>query len=250
MTRARFVALGLLLAGSFLLGACAQQVPAPILAAVGDPARPAEDVARDANRKPAESIAFSTMSPGQVVVDFLPGRGYFTRIFSKVVGPTGKVFALVPAENLARRAEAADPVKAIAANRAYANVTVINPAMAAFSLPEPADLVWTSLNYHDLHVAKVDMGPVNKAIFAALKPGGVYFVIDHVGPAGTGASRSAELHRIDPAFVKAEILAAGFLFDAESDILHNPDDDHLTRNVDGSIRGKTDQFVYRFRKPR
>ncbi len=226
-------------------------IPDYIAAAVSDPNRPAEDTARDADRKPAESMAFSTMKPGDKVVDFLPGGGYFTRIFAKTVGAGGHVYAAVPAENMTRRATADAAVQAIAADAPYSNVSVIHPPLTAFAAPEPVDIVWTSLNYHDLKNRNDSeaMGVLNRGIFEALKPGGIYYIIDHEAVPGTGFDATDTVHRIDPEALKAEVLAAGFVLDAESDLLDNPDDDHSLGIFDDAIRGHTDQFILRFRKP-
>ena len=256
MARYRTILAAALLSAAALSGlagpAGAQNaVPDYIAAAVSDPNRPAEDTARDANRKPAESVAFSTMKPGDKVVDFLPGGGYFTRIFAKTVGADGHVYAAVP-ENMARRAMGGDAaVQAIAADAAYSNVSVIHPPLTAFAAPEPLDIVWTSLNYHNLKNRNDSeaMGVLNRGIFEALKPGGIYYVIDHEAASGTGFDATGTVHRVDPEAVKAEVLAAGFVLDAESDLLDNPDDDHSLRHGDDAIRGTTDQFILRFRKP-
>jgi predicted methyltransferase len=143
-------------------------------------------------------------------------------------------------------------VKAIAADPAYSNVTVLHAPVNRFSVPEPLDLVWTSMNYHDLHLeffGPADLAAVNKAIFAALKPGGIYLVLDHAAAAGSGLRDAGTLHRIDPEVVKREVLAAGFVLDAESDALRNPADDHSRKVFDEAVRGKTDKFIFRFRKP-
>jgi predicted methyltransferase len=186
------------------------------------------------------------MKPGDKVVDFLPGGGYYTRIFSKVVGPNGKVYAAVPAENMARRADADAAAQAIASDPAYRNVTVIHPGMTAFSAPEPVDIVWTSDNYHDMKnnndVAAMDA--YNKGVFNALKPGGLYFIVDHRAKAGSGFADTRTLHRIDPEALKAEVMKAGFKFDGESKALDRADDD-LTKHSSFA----TSQFIYRFRKP-
>jgi predicted methyltransferase len=239
------IAAALLITGSAL--AADAPIPAAITAAVADANRPAEQKAEDAARMPAAVVAFSGMKAGDKVVDFLPGGGYYTRIFSKVVGPQGKVYAAVPAENIARRANAADAVKAIAAQPAYGgNIAVINPSIANFTAPEPVDIVWTSNNYHDLKNANdaAAMLALNKGIFNALKPGGVYFVVDHRAAAGTGFTQTNVSHRIDPEALKAEILQAGFRFDGESNIMLRPNDD-LTKQ--SSFEGS--QIIFRFRKP-
>ena len=247
MIRAAVSSLALILAA----GSTQAAAPSPtIAAAIADPTRPAADRDRDADRKPAEMLAFAGIKPGMVVVDMLPGGGYFTRLFSDAVGPTGKVIAYVPDETLARFPKALDGLNAIAAEPAHKNVQVEhNPVMA----PGPdnvADVVWTSQNYHDLHnMAGVDLVALNKLIFRSLRPGGVYIVLDHSAPAGSGASDTRSLHRIDQAVVRQEAEAAGFVFDGESKVLANPADPRTAPVFDPSIRGHTDQFVLRFRKP-
>jgi predicted methyltransferase len=232
----------------------ASGIPKYITAAVADPARPAEDTQRDADRKPDETLAFAGVKPGQKVADLLPGGGYFTRLFSAVVGPTGHVYALPPPPRPDAPAGAPDraaAVKAIAADSHYSNVSVVQQSPTAFSLPEPVDLVWTSQNYHDLHnIPNVDVVAIDKAIFAALKPGGVYIVLDHTAEKGSGFRDTSTLHRIDPEAVKKEVVSAGFKFEAQSEVLRNPNDPHTAKIFEPSIRGKTDQFILKFRKPK
>jgi predicted methyltransferase len=227
------VAAALLFTGAAL--AANAPIPAAITAAVADANRPAEQRADDAVRMPAAVVAFSGMKPGDKVVDFLPGGGgYYTRIFSKVVGPQGKVYAAIPAENLARRPASADGVKAIAADAAYGgNIAVISPPIANFAAPEPVDIAWTSNNYHDLKNANdaAAMLALNKGIFNALKPGGIYFVVDHRAAAGSGFTQTNTSHRIDPEALKAEIVQAGFVFDGESNIMLRPNDNLTTQSV-------------------
>jgi predicted methyltransferase len=119
-------------------------------------------------------------------------------------------------------------------------------------LPEKAELVWTSQNYHDLHLARLnlDVAAVNRAVYEALKPGGLYVIVDHAAAAGTGLDVPDKLHRIDPAIVRREVEAAGFRFEGESTVLRNPADDHTLLVFDPAIRGHTDQFVFKFRKPK
>jgi predicted methyltransferase len=232
----------------------ASSPPAFITAAVADKSRPEADTQRDADRKPAESVAFADVKPGSQVVELIPGGGYFTRILSKAVGPKGVVYAFSPAP----RADAppggpdrAAAVKAIAADPAYANVKVLVQPLKGMQLPDKVDLVWTSQNYHDMHNAPdFDMLTFNKAIFDALKPGGVYLVIDHAAAADAPADVTSTLHRINPDVVKREVEAAGFKLEAQSDVLKNPDDPHTAGVRDAGVRGKTDQFVFRFRKPK
>jgi len=226
--------------------------PGAISAAVSDPARPASDTSQDANRKPVQVLEFSQVKPGDRVVDLIPGGGYMTRLFSKVVGSAGHVYAMVPTELLSMRTTADRAVKDIAASSHYRNVTVLRQSVQAFSPPEPVDLVWTSMNYHDLHdsfFGPADLSKVNKAVFEALKPGGLYVVMDHAAAPGSGLRDTETLHRIDPEAVKREVTAAGFVLEADSDLLHNPADDHTRKVFDPAIRGRTDKFMFRFRKP-
>jgi predicted methyltransferase len=224
----------------------ADKVPDEISAAVADPGRPAADKDRDANRKPAETLAFAGLKSGEQVVDFLPGGGYFTRIFSKAVGPKGHVTALTPAGAPEKYTVAA---KAIAADPAYSNVTAAVENVSAVPAGS-VDLFFTAQNYHDLHNQKdLDVAVFDKAVFAALKPGGIFLVVDHAAPAGSGFQDTDTLHRIDEAAVKTEVESAGFKLVDESDILKNPSDPRTAKVFDPSIRGKTDQFVLKFEKP-
>ena len=221
--------------------------------ALSDPARPREEVQLDALRKPAEVIAFAGLKRGDRVADFMSGNGYFTRIFSRVVGPAGRVYAFIPAQQLANcSAEETVGTKALAHDTRYGNVEVLIDAADRFALPEPVDLVWTAQNYHDLHdsfMKPLDLAAMNAAIYRALKPGGVYLIIDHAAEAGSGLRDTETLHRIDPQSIRAEVTAAGFVFEGESPVLRNPDDSHRLRVFDPAIRHRTDQIVLKFRKP-
>ena len=251
MKRTALLAASVLLALSGATAFAADSVPKAIADAVADKGRPEADTKRDADRKPAEVVAFAGIKPGDTVVDIMPGGGYFTRIFAKAVGPKGKVIAVVPEEMMKTRATAADGVKAIAADPAYANVIgVETPSINAIKISAPADVIWTSQNYHDFKnkmFGPADISAMNKSILAALKPGGTYIVLDHVAAAGA-ANATEELHRIDPAVVKAEVTAAGFKFDSESKVLAHSADDHTGKVFDAGMRGKTDQFIYKFKK--
>lgn len=220
---------------------------AAIAAAVADSARPEADKARDAARKPAEIVAFAGVKSGDVVAEVSPGGGYYTRILAKTVGPDGKVFALVPAA-FANRPGGLDAITALA--KQYPNVTVIPADFTDLKLPEPVDLVWTTENYHDFNNGPADrIAAINRSAFAALKPGGTYFVEDHEAAAGTGTSAASTLHRIDPAAVKEQVKAAGFALEAESDLLANPKDPKTVAVRDPSVQGETEKFALRFRKP-
>jgi predicted methyltransferase len=231
----------------------AETKSAAIAAAVADTTRPDADKQRDANRKPAETLAFAGVKPGDAVGELLPGGGYYTRLLSKIVGAKGAVYALAPPRAVSAPADMPDfaaRVKAIAAEPAYANVQVVQPPLSDIQFPGPVDLVWTSQNYHDFHNVKgVDLMVLNKQVFAALKPGGVYLVVDHVAEAGSADRDTSTLHRIDPETVKKEVLAAGFEFVGSSDLLRRSDDAHTAAVFDASVRGKTDQFILKFRKP-
>jgi predicted methyltransferase len=223
--------------------------PTLIAAAVADPGRPATDTARDAARKPAEMLRFAKIRRGDVVLELLPGAGYFTRLLSKAVGPTGHVYAAAPD---AKSGDAEPAAALIAANPAYANVSVIGISRDATTALPPLDVIWTSQNYHDLHLTRVhvDVVALDKLWFGKLKSGGELIIIDHVALAGAPPVETADkLHRIDPAVVRREVESAGFIFDGQSDVLRNPADPHTALVFDPSIRGHTDQFAFRFRKP-
>lgn len=218
-------------------------VPAGVAAAVADAGRPDADKARDAGRHPAESVAYAGIKPGDKVADLLPGGGYFTRIFAKAVGDKGKVYAINPAQR-----PASDAFKAAMA--AYPNVDLQAQNLAELKAPEPLDVVWTSLNYHDLkNIPNFDAVAFNKAVLAALKPGGIYIVIDHAAEKGSGARDTSTLHRIDAELVKQEVTSAGFVLDGSSDVLAQPGDNHSAKVFDADMRGKTDQFLLKFKKP-
>ena len=223
----------------------------PITAAIASSDRPAADTSRDALRKPAEMLAFTGIKPGDVVADIMPGEGYFTRLFSKLTGAKGKVFAVVPAEFLAVQPKGADKVAAIAAQPAFANVTVIATPSATLALPRAVDVAWTSQNYHDLYgfFGADQAAAFDRAVFAMLRPGGTFVVIDHSAVPGSSATSPKTLHRIDEATVKAQLLAAGFVLAESSDVLRNPADARTAVVFAPEIRGHTDQFVLKFRKP-
>ncbi|MES2054525.1 MAG: methyltransferase [Pseudomonadota bacterium] len=232
-------ALSISQAGAARAHAMPPHMPAPV-----DPAPAAPD------RKPYEMVAFAKIKPGQVVVDYLPGKGYFTRVFSAAVGNRGKVYAATPQFYIDRLKGRALP-PAVSSESGFSNVSEIVSGDDMLNAPAPADLVWTSQNYHDVHnwTGAAGAARLNKAAFMALKPGGLYVVLDHAGAAGLDADGMAKLHRIDEALVKQEVLAAGFVLDGESQALRNSADPRSANVYDPSIRGKTDQFILRFRKP-
>ena len=248
----------LLLAAALAAGAtavAAYAAPAAyITAAVADKGRPEADAKKDADRKPAEMLEFAGVKPGMTVVDLIPGGGYFTRIFSKAVGPKGVVYAVGNPPRPPQDPSKPPPKPAqdqIAEDANYSNVKSVHiPLAQGLSIPTQADVVWTSQNYHDLHnVPNMDLVAFDKSVFNSLKPGGVFIVLDHVANSDT-PNVTSTLHRIDPTVVKKEAEAAGFKFAGESTVLRNPKDDHTKGIREGFTQGQTDQFVYKFRKPK
>ncbi len=245
------------IAAGFVILGCAttsaqNAVPPNIASAVANQDRPDQDRQRDADRKPAEVLTFVGVKNGERVVDFIPGTGYFSRILSSAVGPQGHVYGFFPSE-LANFIKRPLPPNGSTPYVEFKNVSVIAAPVNDFAAPEPLDLVWISLNYHDLHdpfFVPADLAKINKAVFAALKPGGHYVVIDHSAAAGSGLRDTNTLHRIDEASVKSEVEAAGFRLEGESALLHNAGDPRTANVKDPTIRGKTDQFILKFRKPR
>lgn len=215
-------------------------------AAVADPARPAADTARDADRRPAELMAFAGVRPGLKIAELAPGGGYFTRLLSLAVGPAGHVYTA--------SGKPAAAVVAWSATHPNTTMQVFTPTPGAALAPEPADMVWTTLNYHDFkNVPAGDTDAAarfNQAAFAALKPGGVYLIVDHEAAKGAGATLTNTLHRIESALVIRDVEAAGFRLAGRSKLLQHKADDHTLKVNETGIRGKTDQFALRFVKPR
>lgn len=213
-------------------------------AAVADAGRPEADRARDADRRPAEVLAFARIRPGDRIAELAPGGGYFTRLLSRAVGPSGRVYAMSSRPSPAMQELA----------KTYTNVAFIQIEPGMVTPPEPVDVVWTTQNYHDFKNAKAGAKDLavatNESAFRALKPGGIYLVGDHETAPGAGASQTSTLHRIEGAFVRQEVEQAGFKLEESSDLLRHPGDDHTLRVQESGIRGKTDQFLMRFRKPR
>lgn len=219
-------------------------------AVLADAKRPEADRARDAVRKTAETLAFAEVEPGQAIGDMIIGGGYFTRVFASAVGQAGEVVAWQPEEFIAFQTSYGEDLARVDA--AYENVSAVRSPIDAPRLPAGLDLVFTAQNYHDLHLKPFPAdtaAKVNAAVFAALKPGGLYVIVDHAAASGGGLDVADGLHRIDIADVRREVEAAGFVLEAESDILLN-DADPLTASVfDGAIQGRSSQFMLRFRKP-
>jgi predicted methyltransferase len=263
---------GLLAAAVVLIAACAasgmQTTQEGIAAIIASPDRSAADRANDARRKPAEMLAFIGARPGMVALDVSAARGYTSELLARTVGPAGKVYAQNAPRDPGRapppQAEggAAPPPPAAApalppaptlAERAKALPQII-PVSRPFADPVPPevsnkglDLVTLIFNYHDLGHLGVDRARMNRAIFDALKPGGVYVIADHAGRDGTGISESGTLHRVEEAFVIREVEASGMKLAARGDFLRNPSDPR-DRNTPVPAMAK-DEFVLRFVKP-
>jgi predicted methyltransferase len=249
----------LFLAGAMVLASGAIAMAAPAVTAkmkeaVADGDRPAADTARDANRKPAEMLAFAGIMPGKVVVDMLPGGGYFTRLFAKAVEPGGRVYAYFGTQYDARlKTQGKDPDDQFAdLKHSYHNLGVIHGPLPQFVTPEAVDIVWTSDNYHDMHnkAYAMDVNEVNKAVYKSLKPGGYYVIIDHKAAESAGDDVTETLHRVKESTTKKEVEAAGFKLVAEGKDLNTPSDDGTKRVFDADVRGKTNQFMLKFQKPR
>lgn len=243
------IAAALLLAAAAPLAA--QKVTPAITAALADTSRPTEQRERDAARKPAEILAFAGIKPGHKVADFVMGGGYWTRILSPLVGAKGKVYAYQPAEFIKFRAAYGEEQKTAVAG--LANTVPLSDSFGALVFPEPLDAIITVQNYHDLFLAPFPKGTgeaVTRKLYNSLKPGGVLLVVDHVANADPENKAPTALHRIDPAVARRELEKAGFRFAGKLDLLRNTTDPHTANVFDASIRGKTDQFVFKFVRPR
>jgi predicted methyltransferase len=256
------------LAAAFSLGvsACAMtgseppaasqaQAMSAIEAGVGNPARTAELRALDASRKPAEVLNWLGLKPGMDAADLITGSGYWAQIMAVAVGPEGSVTAFEPQQFYKGEAEKSQLDALIAASP---GVTLASYPFEAFAPPANAyDFALINLNYHDLYwesakygIPHTDPAAYVRNLYAAMRPGGIVGVIDHVGPAGDTRAIVEKMHRIDPATVKADFERAGFVLEGKSDLLANPEDPHTAGVFDPSIRGKTDRFLFKFRKPR
>jgi predicted methyltransferase len=218
--------------------------------AIADPGR-ASSRGADARRHPRELVALTDLSPGQRVLELIPGDGYWTRIFSKIVGPGGRVYAVWP---LAYAKEASGNVQQLRdLGRSYGNVVTLVEPTSTLTAPEPLDVVWTADNYHDYN-DKFMGSPGSQSLAAAahriLKKGGLFIVIDHAAANGRGSRDTDTLHRIERSTVIKEASAAGFRLVGETEVLQNPADPLTIKVFDPRIRFHTSQFALKFRKVR
>lgn len=224
--------------------------PADYAPAVSDRGRSEAHRNLDASRMPAEILDFAQVRPGQTVVDYFAGDGYYSELFARAVGPRGTVYALNPVSFH-------DPKDWPPLQARHRNLrTLVAPVTGLQMAPASVDMLFTHLNYHDLYweserynFVRVDVPQVLAAWFRAVRPGGSVVIVDHVGPAGDPREVANRLHRIDPERVKADMAAAGFVFEAESAVLRRSTDDHTKGVFDAAVRGNTDRFSFRFRRP-
>lgn len=218
--------------------------PAYIRSAVESPERSAEQKARDANRKPAELLTLSGVKPGDRVVEFASFGQYFTTLLSAIVGPKGTVYMYDLPYTEKRAGEASRAFVAAHPNSKYELIDYNK-----LELPQNVDVVFNVLYYHDLSLNDIDVASLNSRIFKALKPGGIFFVVDHNAAPGSGRRDTKALHRIDPAVIKQEVTASGFELVTESKLLAHPEEDHTKMVFTPGLRGLTDQTIFKFRKP-
>ncbi len=223
-------------------------------AAVAAPDRPEASRELDASRKPAETLTFLGLEPGMTAADLIPGEGYWTELLAHAVGPDGTVVALQPVQFYNDEKSVAEWS---ALEQRAPGVTLVRYPFDAFAYDaDSLDWAIMNLNYHDLYwvseqykIPFTDPDAFVAALYAAMKPGGTVGIIDHVGEGADTRSLVDKLHRIDPAVVRADFERGGFEFVGESEILRNPEDDHTANVFDPAIRGKTDRFMFKFRKP-
>jgi predicted methyltransferase len=246
----RYIWLVIPLLTSGPLGAAVQHgLSATINRAVADPARPSAYRAADAFRKPAETLTFSGVRPGMIVGEFYPAGGYFTRMLSDVIGPSGHIYAI---ENAGWQDSVADDRKMLAEGK-WKNVSLDVQPFGSARFPKLLDLAWVTQNYHDMKIAKygrVDTVAFDRQVYKALKPGGIFFVLDHEGWPGMTNADIAKVHRIQKAQVIREVTAAGFRLAGEGRFLHRQSDNHHLPIFDPKVRGHTDQYALKFVKPR
>ncbi len=199
--------------------------------------------------KQAELMRFARVAAGSTVIDVYPGDGDWTRLFSDVVGPEGRVYSFVPAEVAHFKNDPVGRMRMLAQEPNRENVEVVSTDLVEMPRgTQPVDVLWMHLFYHDLHTTLIQArgataARFNRAVHERLKPGGSYVIVDHVASVGAGTSGAQSLHRIEPASVRAEVEAAGFVLDAESTMLTNKNDLHSSKVFDPAIKGQTDRSL-------
>jgi predicted methyltransferase len=221
--------------------------PEYIQAAVSSERRPERDTARDEGRRPAELMSFFDIQPGQTVAELNSGWGYITGLLSEIVGNDGKVCSHTTEASIKRWN--GNPIEKRIEKNGIRNIEIVIGTMDAPRLPSNLDVVLMIMNYHDAVWSGADRPAMNAAVFDALKSGGLFGVLDHQSLPGRGTEDCQPIHRIDKQVVIDEVTAAGFILDAESDILANPDDPRTGQVHVKEIRDRTDRFVLKFRKP-
>jgi len=247
--QAAFVVSTLILAACSTTAPVARQIS--VAEAIADPRRPPEDVALDSQRQGAAILELAEIQPGWRVADIMQGAGYFTRLFIAKVGSTGKVYAWSPDEFMQAKPVLYGDSLDILEKACPNEIVTMRSAFNDLAFPEPLDMIFTSQNYHDLYLKRFpsDLAArMNRKVYDALKPGGIYVVVDHVANPETADSPNT-VHRMDPVVIRRDIEAAGFRFESESAALRKPADDHTLMVMNPAIRGRTDQIIYRFRKP-
>jgi predicted methyltransferase len=221
----------------------------PVAAAIVHPDRLKSDLSRDAERMPARILDFFDIKRGMQVVDLMAGDGYYTELLSRAVGKDGTVYCQNTAIPLRVFADA--PLTERLADERLPNVVRLDEEFADCTIPGGLDVALLVRFYHDFGWQKVDRVAFNKLVFEHLKPGGIFGVVDHNAKAGAGLTEGQRLHRIEADFMRKEIEAAGFVFEAESFVLADPED-----KLDWSIfdpkhagRDTTSRFVHLYRKP-
>ena len=244
------------LAALLLLAGCEKPAPRQFSQealdkALADPGRK-DQSAVDLVRKPGPLIALAGVKPDDKVLDLIPGSGYWTRIFSKIVGADGKVYAVWPQAYARDAMGDVAGLRKLSVDKYYGNIVTEVQPTTKLSAPEKLDVVWTSQNFHDYpdeFMGKGDPAQLAKDAYSLLKPGGVFIVIDHRAKDGRGFADTDTLHRIDPAAVRKTAEAVGFKFAGESKVLDNPADPLDIPVFASSIRGHTSRFAYKFVKP-
>ena len=248
-------AIALALSASAVIARPASAPPRTIAAAVAASDRSADNAKMDASRKPAEVLRFLGLRPGMQVLDLFGGNRYWSEIMAPAVGPKGSVLVWEPTQFFNAEGQAAfDAFRA-----KNPNVSIVSTAFEAPSLPRNRfDFAILNLNYHDTYwqsdkykIPKMDPAAFLHTVYSSMKPGAVIGVIDHIASPNSDTRATVEkYHRIDPNVVKADFKRAGFVLVGSSNILRNPADPHNLPVTDPKIRGNTDRFVFKFKKPR